>query len=186
MTAWMTPRSGPAAAIVDAIAAVLPRLETERLILRAPKVTDWPTLEPIWTEERAKYIGGPFNSEDAWLDFNGAVASWVLRGTGALTIALKDDSPIGMVVLGAEYGDPEDELGWLLIEEAEGKGFATEAATAMRDWALDMLGAGNLVSYVHDDNAASHNVARKIGAIRDPKGHSLYANCTVYRHGGHS
>ena len=184
MTAWMAPRTGPAADIVMAIAKALPVLETERLVLRAPRVEDWPVLEPIWTEDRAKYIGGPYDGEDAWLDFNGAVASWLLRGTGALTIALKDDdSPIGLVVLGAEHGDPEDELGWLLIESAEGKGYATEAATAMRDWALQTLGGGNFVSYVHDDNAASHNVARKIGATPDPKGHPLYDNCTVYRHG---
>ena len=184
MTAWMTPRTGPARDIVAAIDAALPRIETERLILRAPRVEDWPVLEPIWTEDRAKYIGGPYNSEDAWLDWNAAVASWLLRGTGALTITLKDDTPVGLVCLGAEHGDPEDELGWLLIEAAEGKGYATEAAAAMRDWALDTLGAGQFVSYVHQDNAASHKVARKLGAAPDPKGHPLFDDCVVYRHGG--
>ncbi len=182
---WHTPPTGKAADFVMRLGAMLPRIETERLVLRAPKITDWPTLEPIWTTDRGAFIGGPMNSEDAWLDFNQCLSSWLIRGTGALTITAKgNDTPLGLVMIAAEHGDPKQELGWLLTEAAEGKGYATEAARALRDWGFDVLGQGTFVSYVHKDNAPSIRVAKRLGATPRSEKHPLFSECIVFGHDG--
>lgn len=182
--AWETAPTGAAAARVAAIAACLPRLETARLILRAPRLSDWATLEPIFTTDRAAHIGGPMSAEDAWLDFNQLVAGWVLRGHGALTLTTKDDdTPLGLILLGHEFGDPQAELGWLLTQAAEGKGYATEAAAALRDWGFDLLGRDGFVSYIADGNATSVKVADRLNAT--PAGHHpLNPDVAIYRYGG--
>ena len=44
-----------------------------------------------------------------------------------------------------------------------GTRFATEGATAARDWALGELGMPDLISIIHPENAASRRVAEKLG-----------------------
>lgn len=180
--AWLNPPKGNPASRVAALNALLPVLETERLILRPCRIADWATLEPIWTTDRAKYMGGPMNGEDAWLDFNQCVASWLLRGTGPLTITLReDDTPLGIVLIAPEYGDPETELGWLLTKAAEGKGYATEAAAALRDWGFIELGSDSFSSFIDAKNTRSIRVAERLGATCTGT-HPAAADCLVYRY----
>ena len=182
--AWEIAPQGAAADCAAATAATLPRLETARLILRAPCLQDWQVLAPIFTTDRAVHIGGPMSAEDAWLDFNQLVAGWILRGHGALTITDKSNGDVlGMVLLGHEFGDPQAELGWLLTEAAEGQGYATEAAAALRDWGQGVLGRDGFVSYIADDNAASHKVAARLGARRTGH-HPLAQDVAIYSYGG--
>lgn len=184
MIAHLTPSTGTPQARVAALTAVLPQLETPRCLLRPCRITDWSVLAPIWTTERARHIGGPFSPEDAWLDYNQLVASWLLRGYGPLTITDKaDNAVLGMVLLAHEQGDPAPELGWLLTEAAEGRGIATEAAQALRDWGFAALGRDGFVSYVAAENAASRRVAEKLGAAAQGH-HPGDPDVHIYRYGG--
>jgi RimJ/RimL family protein N-acetyltransferase len=45
----------------------------------------------------------------------------------------------------------------------QGNGYATEAASAARDYALEQLGAHRLIALIIHGNDASENVARKLG-----------------------
>lgn len=166
--AWTRPIP-QAAGHRDAIAAPIPVLTTERLVLRAPRAEDWPVLEPIWTTDRGRFIGGPFPPETAWLDFAQAVAGWVLRGLAGWTVTDRGTGEVlGLCGLFLDWGDRELELGWLLTEAAEGRGVATEAARAVRDHAFGTLGLPGLVSHVAEPNHASARVAEKLGGIPDP------------------
>ncbi|MEO0487609.1 MAG: GNAT family N-acetyltransferase [Pseudomonadota bacterium] len=165
--AYLTPVP-QADATRTALAALVPVLETERLTLRAPAASDWDTISPIWKSQRGQYIGGPFDEEDAWLDFAQAVAGWMLRGLGYWTITVTaTGAPIGIIGIGAEVEDPELEFGWLLIESAEGQGYAFEAAQAVRSYAFDTLGMSTLISFVDRRNTRSAALARKLGATQD-------------------
>ena len=153
----------------DAIAAAIPVLRTQRLELRAPRVEDFAILEPIWRSERGRFIGGPFTEEDGWLDFTQAVAGWVLRGVGYWTVTKAEDGAVlGLIGIGAETADPELEFGWLLTREAEGQGFATEAARAVHDYAFGTLGLDTLVSFIDKQNTRSIAVAERLSARLDP------------------
>lgn len=184
---WLQPPTGRLAAAQAAIARAIPRIETPRLVLRAPHVADWETLAPIWTTSRAVHFGGPFAEDEGWRDFCQMVAGWVLRGTGALTVEAKADGAVlGLVAIHHEWGDAEIELGWLLTADAEGKGYGAEAAGALRDHAFATLGLTRLVSYVGTGNLRSAALARRLGARPDPaaelSGPNDDGDTVVFRH----
>src|SRR6478609_2976228 len=57
------------------------------------------------------------------------------------------------------------ELGWALIREHWGRGYATEAAAAIRDWAHERRPDDRLVSLITPDSVRSQGVAERLGAI---------------------
>lgn len=157
-----------ATALREAIARAVPTLRTERLILRAPRAEDFDRLEAIWRSDRGRYIGGPFNAEDAWLDYAQCAAGWVLRGVGYWTVTRGETGQVlGLVGLGQEVWDPEMELGWLMCADAEGRGYAFEAAQAARAWGFDTLGLKTCVSIVNHENTRSIALAERMGARVD-------------------
>jgi len=60
-------------------------------------------------------------------------------------------------------GQPEVEIGYRLARSAWGQGYATEAATAVRDFAFDTLGIKRIIAIIDPDNRDSIHVAEKIG-----------------------
>ncbi|HET7127735.1 MAG TPA: GNAT family N-acetyltransferase [Gaiellaceae bacterium] len=56
----------------------------------------------------------------------------------------------------------ELELGWLLLRHFHGRGYATEAARAVRQLVPDRV-----ISLIRIENEASLNVARKVGMTRE-------------------
>jgi RimJ/RimL family protein N-acetyltransferase len=59
----------------------------------------------------------------------------------------------------------QPELGWALIRAHWGRGYATEAAAAIRDWAYEFRALDRLVSLISPDNIRSQRVAERLGAI---------------------
>jgi RimJ/RimL family protein N-acetyltransferase len=183
---WEQPLSGPAATIADAARAAVPVLTTERLTLRAPRVTDFDAYAEIFMSDRAVHIDGPYDREGAWADFTQATAGWMLRGIGMWTIERRTDGAVlGFGFFWQEFGDPEPEIGWVLTAEAEGKGYATEAAQAMLPHALTQFGPGGVVSYIAAANAPSLRIAERLNARRDPALEAAIGDphLTVWRHG---
>lgn len=167
MTFWCeTPREGAAARFALQLAKQLPTCATERLILRAPRVTDFDAFAEIACSSRGTHFGGPMSREDAWLDFAQATATWLLHGHGLWTIGHAGQTA-GFVLLGFEPGDAEPELGFLLRESAEGQGLAFEAAQAARAHAFETLGWSTLVSYITPGNDRAAALAQRLGGYRD-------------------
>ncbi|MCY4334357.1 MAG: GNAT family N-acetyltransferase [Litoreibacter sp.] len=184
---WERPETGKPAANAARFQSLIPVLETERLILRAPIMEDFPAFAEIEMSDRAIYMGGPLNREDTWLDFTQCLASWMLNGYGMWSVTTKDGALQGFVTIVRGYEDLEPELGYFFRAEAEGKGYASEAAKAARDFGIDEIGVGSLVSYIDGKNAASVNVAAKIGGTRDRASEQIfegtdYTGDVVYRH----
>lgn len=167
---------------LPAVAKAIPVLETDRLVLRAPTLDDFPVLLAI-NESVADVSLRTGGREGTWIDLVQMTATWVLRGHGWWTV---DDSAgaCGFVGLGFEPGDREPELGYLLTETARGKGYATEACVVVRDYARDTARLPSLVSYVSQRNSASQNVARKLGATRDAQSEAELGDegVQVWRH----
>jgi RimJ/RimL family protein N-acetyltransferase len=55
------------------------------------------------------------------------------------------------------------ELGWALVPNAHGKGYATEALVAAVAWGDEYFGPARSVCIIHPDNAPSLRVAEKLG-----------------------
>jgi RimJ/RimL family protein N-acetyltransferase len=178
---WETPSTGPAAGLATAITAPIPTIATTRLRLRAPRIADFEAYAAITTSSRGSLIGGPFTREEAWLDFSQLVAGWILRGFGLWSVeTLAGESLVGFVMLNHEFGDDEPELGYLLLAEAEGKGYASEAAQAARHFAFGILKWPWVVSYIDPGNTRSIALVERMGATLDADASD--ADLLVYRH----
>ncbi|MEO0569474.1 MAG: GNAT family protein [Pseudomonadota bacterium] len=188
MTAFYEERStGPTAAIAVQMQALVPVLETERLILRAPKIEDFDTLADMLLGTRGKYYGNCQNREDAWGEFIQLTGTWFLRGHGAWTVTDKrNGNVLGFVHIGAEPGDHEHELGYVVSNFAEGQSIAFEASKAVRAHAFHVFELPSLVSYVHAPNTRSIALAERLGATRDAAAEADMINegepCIVFRH----
>ncbi len=161
----------------------IPTIETERLILRPPGMEDWPLYAELMFSERAVHMGGPFSTNVAWGIFCHDVAQWTLMGHGALMVDARDSGQcLGQV--GINHGPlfPEHELGWLVYADAEGKGYAYEAALALRAWAFATLRLKTLVSYIDPRNTRSRRLAERLGAVLDTTAPRQDPDELVYRH----
>jgi RimJ/RimL family protein N-acetyltransferase len=144
-----------------------PTLTTARLVLRPMALADFPATAAFLATDRSRYMGGPYDVRGAWGTFCHDVALWSLSGHGALMIEAEGVT-VGQVGLNAGPLYPETELGWLLFQGYEGRGYATEAAAALRDWGFANLSVTSLVSYMDHRNHASARVAERLGAVLDP------------------
>jgi len=163
---------------------IIPRLETERLVLRAPEMGDFEPFAAFYASDRAKYVGGPLNREGAWRMLAMEIGHWTLAGFGRWIVDVKDGpSTVGLVGLFAPEGWPEPEIGWDLFAGNEGKGYATEAALAARSYAYDVLGWTTAISLVKPGNEASARVAERMGAKPDGDfAHERHGAVHIWRH----
>src|SRR5690349_4305761 len=158
------------------------RLETPRLILRPPRAED---LDP-WSammadEETARYIGGVAERAICWRQLMTVIGSWHALGFGMFVVIEKSSGRwLGRVGPWQPEGWPGTEIGWSLIRESWGKGYAGEAAAASTDWALDTLGWTDIIHSIAPANVASQRVAQKLGsrnrgpgALPPPYAHDL-------------
>lgn len=147
----------------------IPVLETERLILRGAHRSDFDAFAAMLASDRAVYMGGPHDRASAWRLFANTLASWPLDGFGAWMIIDRETGAfLGDVGVTQPIRFPEPEIGWTLTADAEGKGIATEAATAALDWYWANTDAPSVVSYIDPGNTRSRALAEKLGACHDP------------------
>lgn len=144
-----------------------PIIITERLTLRGPQKADFEPLAVFFDDSiRAHGFGGTLPRDQAWRWFASMIGHWHLHGYGYFTVVeTATDTPIGIVGLWNPEGWPEPELGWVMYDGSEGKGFAKEAALAVRDYAYGTLGFTTLTSNIIPGNTRSVALAERIGAV---------------------
>lgn len=164
----------------------VPDIETDRLLLRAPRFEDYPAFETFLLSDRAKFIGGPGpDAKGRWRAFAHIAGLWLLRPPSSFVVALKSEpqTPIGLAGPWYPMGWPEPELGWSLWTDAtEGKGLAFEAAAAARDYVFGQCGWTTAVSYIDPDNTRSITLAERLGASLDQSATAPDPTDLVYRH----
>src|SRR5438477_11807519 len=170
------------------------RLESARLVLRRVTLDDLPfftRLHALPEVAQHLYPGGrPRSPEEtaAWLQ--ASLASYEQLALGYLAVLRKDDGALigrcGLMDLVVESAPPEHGIrrGWFGREEAPagvvltfetelgytldpavwGRGFATEAARCVRDYARDVLRLSYAVSAILRSNARSRRVAERSSA----------------------
>ncbi|MET0605929.1 MAG: GNAT family N-acetyltransferase [Beijerinckiaceae bacterium] len=161
-----------------------PVIETERLRLREWREDDLDAIAALWADEdTARYIGGVKSRDDAWRSLAMQVGHWKLRGYGMFAIEEKDTGAfVGWSGPYFPEGWPEPEIGWTLRREFRGRGYATEATRASRDYAYRALGWTTAISLIDPENFASLRVAERLGARRDGTFNLRGMEVDVHRH----
>jgi len=146
--------------------ALGPTLETERLLLRPPTREDFDAWAALMADaEHVRFIGGVQAPEVAWRALMATVGMWASEGFAMFSVIEKATGRwIGRVGPYAPFGWPGTEVGWTLVREACGRGYAVEAATATIDWAVDHLGWTRIIHTISVGNEASKAVARRLGS----------------------
>ena len=165
---------------------MIPTLETDRLMLRPLGPDDIKPLADFYASPRSSFVGGPLTDELAWRVLAGEIGHWTLRGFGRWSVRLKStDEVIGLIGLWEPFGWPEPEIGWDLYDGFEGKGYATEAGKAARDYAYGTLNWPTAISLVADGNDGSARVAQRLGCREDGRfTHVRFGTMTIWRHPG--
>jgi len=141
-------------------------LNSERLILRPVQSDDAPVFEAFYSDPEVMDIRkyGVMNSEVVGNQLQGMIDHWKTHGFGM------------WVVVDKATGDFAGECGLRWLEDASdvelsyglypcfrGRGLATEAAHAVLEYAVDVLGLDRIVALSRGDNATSHRVLEKLG-----------------------
>lgn len=85
-----------------------------------------------------------------------------------LFIACADSTPVGSVFLvDVDFENRNAELGYWIIPDHHGNGYATEAAELCLDYAFDELGLHRVWARTHEDNEPSKRVLEKLGFQRE-------------------
>jgi RimJ/RimL family protein N-acetyltransferase len=142
------------------------QLETSRLLLRVPRVTDLDSFAAMMAdEETARFIGGVAPRAATWRTLMTMIGSWHANGFAMFSVYEKDTGQwVGRLGPWMPEGWPGTEVGWGIIRERWGCGYATEGAAAAIDWAFDHLGWTRVIHCIDPANTASQAVARKLGS----------------------
>jgi RimJ/RimL family protein N-acetyltransferase len=144
-------------------------IETERLRLRTFTPDDVDEMLGVYADaEVMRYIPGGVLDARATTRMLAAYASaQATRGFAVWGIVLKSTGRLigdaGFNVF-AETGEPE--LGYSLVRDAWGNGYASEAARGCLDAAFAHIGCERVVALVDVDNVLSQRVTARIGMTR--------------------
>jgi RimJ/RimL family protein N-acetyltransferase len=142
------------------------RLETPRLLLRPPRAEDLDALaEMMQDAEAARYIGGTMPRALSWRAVMTMIGAWHAQGFAMFSVFEKSTGRwVGRLGPWQPEGWPGSEIGWAIVRDCWGRGYATEGAIATTNWAFDTLGWTEIIHSISPENVASQRVAQRLGS----------------------
>jgi RimJ/RimL family protein N-acetyltransferase len=159
-------------------------LTTPRLILREMTSADLDNVAALLGDaEVMRYYPRPRTREEAedWIEWNLGLYRDHGFGLWAMT-RRRDGEFVGDCGLTLQHVDRVDEVevGYHVRASLQGNGYATEAATACRDFARDVLGLRRLIAIINPANLPSQRVAAKIGLRPEKRSIVFGAEQVIY------
>lgn len=147
-------------------------IETDRLQLRAITIDDTELMLAVWNDPAFirnvmdRGIRTPEQAREALQE--GALKLFADFGYGPYCMSLKsDDSMIGICGLFKRENLDDPDIGFAVLPEYCGQGYAGEAAAAVVSYARDDLGLGVLTAIVSPGNTPSIGLIEKLGLTFD-------------------
>jgi ribosomal-protein-alanine N-acetyltransferase len=142
-------------------------LQTPRLILTRLQAVHFPALVDLWSDpEVTRYLGGPRERDFLVAEFEKTALAPLAEKYDLWALVEKESGKVighcGLLDKEVE-GTAEIELVYVLAAAARGKGYATEIAAALKEYAFQTLGLKRLISLIEPGNQASERVAIKTG-----------------------
>lgn len=145
-------------------------LETKRLILKQPTLSDFDELLQLWTDQQVmQYIGtGEIKTESQVKEFIVNMKSYSDKyGLGFYSVFEKETNDFvgqaGLFHLGLNVNQSDIELAYRLHTKDWNKGYATELASALIEYGFKKLSLPKIVAILHPKNDRSRRVMEKVG-----------------------
>ena len=142
-------------------------LETERLYLREMDMDDFDALYAVLADpDIMQHYPYTFDEDrvKGWIERN--VRRYNDDGFGLWAVCLKETGEMigdcGLTLQNIE-GEMLPEIGYHIRKDCQHRGYAKEAASAVRDWAFEHTDYPSLFSYCKYTNEASYKTAESIG-----------------------
>lgn len=143
---------------------------TARLTLCCPVEADWPDLRALHEDPRVMAtLGGPQPPAVVRALFDRMLRHWDDHGFGWWTARDRTGAFVGrggVRRVRLDVGE-ELEIGYAIVGDAWGQGYATEIARAGAAAAFERIGAASVCSYTLPSNAASRRVMEKTGLVHE-------------------
>lgn len=143
-------------------------LKTERLLLRQFQPLDAEAMYDIFCDKEVMRFSNGVQTKgwvDNWVNIK-VVHYYQTWGYSPYAVVENRTQEVigycGLLFFPDIDGQPETEIGYRLSKQAWGQGYATEAARAIRDYALHTLNVKRLVALIDPANIGSIHVAEKI------------------------
>jgi RimJ/RimL family protein N-acetyltransferase len=152
------------------------KLETNRLILRQWRDSDIPIFAEMNRDPKVmEFFPALLGEEETEKMVARIRAHFQKHGYGLFAVELKNEKNfIGFIGLAIPQFEapfmPAVEIGWRISAQHFSKGYATEAAKKVLEFAFDELKLKEVVSFTVPKNKASQRVMEKIGMVRDLSG----------------
>lgn len=148
------------------MAASGPILFTPRLMLRpadADDLEDW--VRFAGDPETMRFMGGAQPRSIAWRSLCAQAGAWSIRGFSSFSVIERSSGHwVGRVGSWQPEDWPMPEIVYGLLPDFTGRGYATEAAGAAIDYAVDALGWTTVSHIIDPANLPSIAVAKRLGA----------------------
>lgn len=151
---------------------MIPTVTTERLKLRGWRAEDIEPFSKFMADpDVTRFItGAPLGRLDSWRNMAMTAGHWHLRGYGMWAVErISDGAFVGRVGLHFPETWPGPEVGWSIVKDYWGLGYATESARASMTYAFLTQGLDRVISLIHPDNHPSQAVAVRLGESRGPR-----------------
>lgn len=143
------------------------KLETERLYLREMTHGDFPELCKHLQDPDVMYaFEHLFTDNEIKAGIDRQLGNYSQHGFGMWAVILKENNElIGQCGLTMQPCQDLEvlEIGYIFQKPHWHKGFATEAATACREYAFTVMHAEEVYSLIRDNNISSQEVAKRNG-----------------------
>jgi RimJ/RimL family protein N-acetyltransferase len=142
-------------------------IETPRLVLKVPSLKEFDAWCAFMADEdAARYIGKAQPPAVVWRGICTMIGSWQQEGFAMFSVFEKDTGRwVGRLGPWRPHGWPGNEVGWGVIRDVWGKGYALEGSIASMDFAVDVLGWTDIIHSIHPDNVNSQKLARRLGSV---------------------
>ena len=154
----------------------VPRIATERLVLRAHRAGDFDASLEMWSDaDVVRHIGGvPSTAADAWSRLLRYGGLWRFLGYGYWAVEDRATGrfigEVGFADFKRDIGEHLDgmpEAGWVISPSWAGRGYATEAMCAALEWFDQNMPGTESFCMIAPANGASNKVAQKLGYAPD-------------------
>lgn len=143
-----------------------PVIETPRLVLKVPSLQEFePWCAYMADEDAAQYIGKAQPPSMVWRSICTMAGAWRLEGFAMFSVFEKATGRwVGRLGPWRPHQWPGNEVGWGVIRETWGKGYAFEGSVAAMDFAVDVLGWSDIIHSIHPNNVNSQKLAMRLGS----------------------